>query len=589
MVLNPVRRFSKNPNVRDYLRIFPIFRPYLLRAGEAAGCTFLMTILALPLPLLSIYVVDQVVATGSVNALHMICAGLCLATTAGLVLAFLQRYLLLVFTRRVFFDLEVLLFQKIQKLPVRFFRKHEAGYLSTRISDDVRQLGSLMAGTYIEGMSSLALVNAGVCVMVIVNTKLALLVLALLPLYAFANFRMGRLIQSRSEVFQERKGLSNAARIESIGGAHITRAFGRERWETIRIIRKIKRELNAGLSRDTAVAAAQTVHMGLYSFGSLILIWFGAYEITQNRLTVGQFIAFSTMISYLYGPIGQLSNLYIGFRQGFGVLRRVISLMDLDTESTERRPAAQISAGVIEFEDIWFQYEPGTLVLRSLNLRLEPGKTTAIVGASGSGKTTIVNLIMRFYEPTRGRVLLDGVDIREFDLEGFRQQIGLVDQEALMFGGTVRENIAYGSRKANENDVWSSADAMNCTEFLSQFPLGLETRIGSGGVQLSGGQRKRVALARAIIRNPRILVLDEATSSLDPGSEKAIQDALKNATSGRTTLVIAHHLSTIMMADHVAVLDQGNVVEEGPFEVLFARRDGYFSGHYQRENLEMLA
>ena len=196
---------------------------------------------------------------------------------------------------------------------------------------------------------------------------------------------------------------------------------------------------------------------------------------------------------------------------------------------------------------------------------------------------------MRFYEPTRGRILVDGVDIREVDVGRFRQQIGLVDQEALILGGTVRENIAYGFGKANENDVWSAADAMNCTEFLSRFPLGLETRIGSGGVQLSGGQRKRVALARAIIRNPRILVLDEATSSLDPGSEQAVQDALKNAASGRTTLLIAHHLSTIMMADHVAVLDKGNIVEEGPFEALWNRGNGYFSRHYQRENLEMVA
>ena len=386
MFLNPIRRFWENPNVKDYLRVFPIFRPYFLRAAEAAGCTLLMTILALPIPLLSIYVVDQVVATGAVNALHLICAGLCLVTIAGLGLAFLQRYLLLVFARRVFFDLEVLLFQKIQELPVRFFRVHGSGYVSTRISDDVRQLGSLMAGTYIEGMSSLALVSAGVCVMVIVNAKLALLVLALLPLFAFANLRFGRLIQARSEVCQERKGLANAARIEAIEGVHITRAFGRGRYETIRIIQKIKKELSAGLERDTTIAAAQTAHMGLYSIGSLILVWFGAYEITQQRLTVGQFIAFSTLLSYVYGPIGQLSNLYIGLRQGFGVLRRVISLMDLDSEPSEGRSTGQISAGVLEFKDIWFQYEVGNPVLRTLNLRLNQVRQPRLSGLLGLGK-----------------------------------------------------------------------------------------------------------------------------------------------------------------------------------------------------------
>ena len=589
MFLNRIRASWKNQNVKDLLRIIPVLRPYWLRALEAAGCTLFGTVLALPMPLLSIYVIDQVVATGTIHALHVLCAGLCVVTFTGLGLGCLQRYLLLVFARRVFFDLEILLFEKLQTLPLRFFRMHGSGYVATRISDDVRQLGSLMAGTYVETMSNLALLTAGVAIMMIVNAKLALLVLAVLPMFVYANLRFGHLMQTRSEVVQERKGLANAARLEAIEGAHVTRAFGRRKMETIKIVQNIKRELNASLQRDTTMVAAQTTHMGLYSIGSLALVWFGAYEITHQRLSVGQFIAFNTLLAYVYGPMGQLSNVYISVKQGFGVLRRVIALIDVESEQTGRILAGGIPVGRLQLEGVRFQYELGNPVLRALNLRLEPGKVTAIVGATGSGKTTLVNLVMRFHEPTAGRVAIDGVDIREFDVGHFRRIIGLVDQETRLFSGTIRENIAYGLSGASEDDVWNAADAMNCTEFLSRFPLGLETRIGSGGVQLSGGQKQRVALARAIIRNPRILVLDEATSSLDPVSEQAVQDALKKAATGRTTLLIAHHLSTMMMADHVAVLQNGAIVEEGTLEALWHRDTGYFARHYQQQSLEMIA
>ena len=579
----------ENQSVKDLLRLFPIFRPYWLRALEAACCTLFGTILALPMPLLSIYVIDQVVATRAIHSLHVLCAGLCVATIAGLGLGFFQRYLLLVFARRVFFDLEIRLFHKIQGLPLGLLRKHGSGYLATRISDDVRQLGSLMAGTYVEAMSNLALLTAGVVIMMIVNASLALLVLAVLPLFVWANLRFGHLIQVRSEAVQEWKGLANAARLEAIEGVDVTRAFGRGKLETIKIIRKIKRELNAGLQRDTTMVAAQTTHMGLYSIGSLLLIWFGAYEITHQRLSVGQFIAFNSLLAYVYGPIGQLSSVYVSLRQGFGVLRRVISFMDLDSESKGGLPTDNLPCGTLQFENVRFDYELGNPVLRSLNLKLEPGTVTAIVGATGSGKTTLVNLIMRFHEPTAGHVALDGVDIRDFDIERFRQIIGLVNQDILLFSGTIRDNIAYGHPGASASDVWNAAETMNCTEFISRFPLGLETRIGPGGVQLSGGQKQRIALARAVIRNPLILVLDEATSSLDSSSEQTVQDALKKAAKGRTTLVVAHHLSTVMMADYIAVLENGCIVEEGQLEEIMGRDNGYFASRHRQDPRKMIA
>ena len=584
-----IGEFLKNQNAKDLLRLFPILRPYWLRALEAACCTLFGTALALPMPLLSIYVIDQIVATRTIHSLHVLCAGLSVVTVAGLGLGFLQRYLLLVFSRRVFFDLEILLFKKVQTLPLRILNKFGSGYIATRISDDVRQLGSLMAGTYIELVSNLALLTAGVAIMILINSKLALVVLVVLPLFVFVNLRFAHLMRIRSEVVQEKKGLANEARFEAIEGAHVARAFGRGKIETKKILGEIKRELNASLERDVTVVASHALNSGLYSMGSLLLVWYGAYEITQQRLSVGQFIAFNTLLAYVYGPIAQFSSVYVTLGQGLGVLRRVIAFMDLDSEPTAGLPADNLPCGPLYFENVQFEYELGSPVLKSLNLRLEPGTITAIVGSTGSGKTTLINLILRFYEPKAGRVALDGVDIRDFDIRRFRQIVGLVSQNTLLFSGTIRDNIAYGLSGASTNEVWDAADAMNCTEFLTRFPLGLETRIGTGGVQLSGGQKQRVALARAVIRNPKILVLDEATSSLDQGSEKTVQDALKKAAQGRTTLLIDHHLPTIMMADHIAVLENGCIVEEGSLDVLLKRDTGYFAKNYPQERRELVA
>ena len=243
-------------------------------------------------------------------------------------------------------------------------------------------------------------------------------------------------------------------------------------------------------------------------------------------------------------------------------------------------------AGSVIFEAVRFGYDPHRPILNSVNLSLEPGRITAVVGPTGAGKTTLVNLLLRFYDPISGHILIDGEDISTFDVRALRRKIAFVEQELRLFSGTIRENIAYGKLGASQRDVEAAGEEMNCTEFVRQFPEGLETRIGSGGVQLSGGQKQRVALARAVIRDPKILLLDEATSSLDPRSERLIQDALKRAAAGRTTMLIAHRLSTVSMADRIFVLHRGRVVEEGTFPELW-EQDGHFRAYYQKDRISM--
>ena len=559
-----------------------LFRPYWLRVLEAGVCMVFTTILALPMPLLSIYIIDHVIANGQMLALHLVCVTLALATVLGLGLGFLQRYLLLVFARRVFFDMEMRLFRLVQTFPIAFFRKHGSGYIATRISNDVRQLGSLMAGTYIEGLSSLVLLFIALGVMLTIHLKLALIALVILPGLTWANLYFGRRVQTQSDRLQERKGLTNAIRLESIDAVHMVRAFERGKREAICLARNLHEEVAIQLHRDTTMMKAEVLQMALYSVGGLFLLWYGTYEIIEKRLTLGQFVAFNTLLSYVYGPMSQLSGLYVSFRQGLGVLKRIFELLDMPPEAGRDRRTIHISRGEVVFERTQFSYDSHHPVLNGVSFKLEPDQITAIVGPTGAGKTTLANLLLRFYNPNSGHILIDGEDIQKIDVGALRGNIGLVEQDIRLFSGTIHENIAYGKLGATDEEVGIAAEAMNCMEFICRFPEGLNTRIGTGGVQLSGGQKQRVALARAIVRKPKIIILDEATSSLDARSENLVQDALKKASKGRTTLLIAHSLSTMSIAERILVLSGGRIVEEGTFQELLDQ-DGYFRKYYQQD------
>ena len=540
------------------------------------------TVLSLPMPLLTIYIVDHVIANGQMDALHVVCTALTLATVLGLGVGFLQRYLLLVFARRVFFDLEVRLFEKVHKLPLAFFRKHGSGYIATRVSDDVRQLGSLMVGAYIDGLSSLALLAVGLGIMFAIHPGLAAAALVVLPGFVWVNMHFGRKVRVQSDEVQERKGKTNARRLESLDAAHVARSFERSKLESRRMVGVLHQELDADLKRNVTVAVAGVLQMFLLSVGALLLLWYGASEIMSGRLTLGQFMAFNMLMAYVYGPMGELSGLYVNFQRGMGILRRVIEIMDSPSEPGRGIGARRINAGKLAFDEVRFAYEPRRPVLNGVNLTLEPGRIHAVVGPTGAGKTTLVNLLLRFYVPTSGRVLLDGQDLSTVDVQALRREVALVEQDLRLFSGTIRENIAYGKQGATETEVAAAAQEMNCMEFIERFPEGLDTRIGSAGVQLSGGQKQRVALARAIIRDPKILVLDEATSSLDARTEGLVQEALKRAAHGRTTMLIAHRLSTVSIADRVSVLVGGRIVEDGAFDELLKRNE-HFKAHFQKD------
>lgn len=562
--------------------LLSFLKPYWLRATEAGICMVFTTILAMPMPLLSIYIIDHVIANGQTQVLHIVCGALALAIILGLGLGYLQRILLLIFTRRVFFDLEIHLFNKVHTLPIPFFKKHGSGYIATRISDDVRQLRSLMAGTYIDGLSSLILLLVGLGIMIAIHPGLATAVLVVTPGFLWVNLHFGKKVRGLSDQVQENKGIANATRLESLDSAPVARAFERGHNESRRLARDMHTEVDTRLKRDVTIAGAGVLQMALYSAGGLFLLWYGAHEIMAGRLTLGQFVAFNTLMAYVYGPMNQLSGLYVSVQNGLGILKRVCEILDMPPETGRDIEKLKIQTSNVVFEDVRFGYELHQTILNDLNIHLKSDHITAIVGPTGAGKTTLVNLLLRFYEPHAGHILIDGKDIQEFNAITLRQDIGLVEQDVRLFSGTIGENIAYGKPGASDKDIINAAQAMNCMEFIERFPDGLNTRIGSNGIQLSGGQKQRIALARAFIRNPKILILDEATSSLDTRTEGLVQDALKRATKDRTTLLIAHRLSTVAIADYIYVLAGGQIVEEGKFHDLL-QKDGHFKTYYQKD------
>ena len=312
---------------------------------------------------------------------------------------------------------------------------------------------------------------------------------------------------------------------------------------------------------------------------SIVVLWYGGHQVATGELTPGQLVAFLLYMGMVAGPVGGLASQWTGIQQAFGAADRIFALLDTEADVRDLPGAVPIGRvrGEIEFDDVSFKYGEGPFIFESLSTAFAEGKTTALVGPSGAGKTTLVNLVGRFYDPVSGRVCVDGRDIREVMLRSLREQIAVVPQEPILFGDTIRENIRYGRLDASAADIEAAAQAANATEFIARMPKGLETIVGERGVRLSVGQRQRVAIARAILRDARILLLDEATSSLDNESEFLVQQALDRLMRGRTTIVIAHRLSTVERADRILVLDRGRIVEDGTHGELLAK-----SGLYHR-------
>jgi subfamily B ATP-binding cassette protein MsbA len=401
---------------------------------------------------------------------------------------------------------------------------------------------------------------------------------------------LGRQIRRAATDVQDNLAEASAVLEESVSGIRIVKSFAREAYELSRFEAKVEATFAAALRR-VKISAVLAPIIGLMAFLSItITLWFGSYQVILGRLSPGELVAYLIYTLLVAGPIAAFSGLYGQFQSALGATQRLFEFLDVQPDIADKPDAYPLPEiiGQVRFEAVSFEYESSLPVLHDVSLTARPGQVVALVGPSGAGKTTLVNLIPRFYDITAGQITIDGHDIRQVTSLSLRQQIGIVPQEAMLFSDTIRENIRYGQLEASQSDIEAAAQAANAHDFILKMPDGYDTRVGERGIKLSGGQRQRIAIARAILKNPRILILDEATSSLDSESEQLVQEALERLMKSRTTFVIAHRLSTITQADWIVVLDEGRIVEQGSHLELLGRADGlYRKLHAMQFKIEM--
>jgi subfamily B ATP-binding cassette protein MsbA len=492
---------------------------------------------------------------------------------------FLYSFLLERVGQSVIRDVRNAVYTHINALPLSFFHKTPTGEIISRIINDVNILQGSVSHALIQLLRDFFSVIGLLGVLFYMDWRLAFMSLIFIPMAIGPIIFFGRRFRKISVVYQVKIGEATSKLHETIAGARIVKAFCMEQEEVRRFLQKLQEIMDTLLAETKNRCLSHPLIECIGGLGMAFIIWFGGKEVLQGHSTPGTFMSFLTALIMLYEPIKGVSKINSTFQQGAAAAGRIFQLLDVQPDIRERPDAVPLPPfhREIRLEDVSFSYETDRPVIKNLNLRLQRGEILAIVGPSGSGKTTLANLIPRFYEISEGSLRVDDHDIREVTLSSLRGQMALVTQQTILFNDTVRNNIAYGRRTCTEEEIHEAAKAAYAYDFIMGLPQGFDTVIGESGARLSGGQQQRLSIARALLKDAPILILDEATSSLDTESEREVQRALENLMKNRTTIIIAHRLSTIQNADRIIVLKDGLLVEEGTHEVLLKRRGEYFS------------
>lgn len=531
----------------------------------------------LVLPWASKYLVDEVIPSSNFELLKWLIAAVVIAVTVQAVTSFGLTQILSVEAQNLIAKLRVEVQAHIIRLPIRFFDNAKTGELVSRVMTDVEGVRNLVGTGLAQMVGGLLTSIISLVLLIYISPKMTLYVLV--PVIIFGVISLKAFGKIRP-IFRER-GKINAdvtGRLtETLGGIRVIKGFNAENQETKIFesgVKKLFLNVKSSLTATSVVTSAATFLLGLASAG---IMGIGGYMIMEDQLTFGDFLAFTLLLGFMIAPILQMSNIGSQLTEAFAGLDRTQELMNipLEADPANRNIRLPKIKGKVAFENVHFEYEPGSEIIKGVDFVAEPGSVTALVGSSGSGKTTISGLVASFLIPSKGIVSIDGQDLSKVDLNSYRKQLGVVLQDDFLFEGTIRENIMFPRPNASEELLQEAVKSAYVNQFTDQFENGLETVIGERGVKLSGGQRQRLAIARAILANPRILILDEATSNLDAESENYIQSSLKSLMAGRTTFVIAHRLSTIRQADQILVIEKGQIVERGKHNELIQSKGRY--------------
>ncbi|MBB6612236.1 ATP-binding cassette domain-containing protein [Pontibacter sp. Tf4] len=579
------RKKITKESFRRGLRIFSYVLPYKYKF--IVGLAFLVfssiTFMAFPYLVGQLFDSTSADNAGALSDINVIAMGLFGVILLQGVFSFFRVYFFAQVSENAVADIRRDLYSKFMQLPISFYEKRRVGEITSRITTDVAQVQDAMSITLAELFRQSTTLIVGVIIIMWTSIKLSLFMLATFPVLVALALVFGRRIKTLAKKTQDELANTNVIVEETLQAINTVKAFTNEMFEVARYRTTLSKAVRTAITTANYRGAfISFIIVGLFG-GIILVIWYGATLVANGDIQQGDLVSFVLYTAFIGASVGGLGELYGKVQSALGATERILEILQEQEEPTDKslRALSQVPRvqGNINYRNVAFSYptRPDIQVLKNISFDAQAGEKVAIVGPSGAGKSTIIQLLMRFYDVHGGSISVDGKDLRDMDLSTLRGNIGIVPQEVLLFGGTIRENIAYGRPEATEAEIIEAAKKANAYNFIESFPEGLETLVGERGIKLSGGQRQRIAIARAILKNPAILILDEATSSLDSESEQLVQQAMDVLMKDRTTIIIAHRLATIRKADKILVIDGGEIVEEGSHEQLSANEDGIYA------------
>jgi ATP-binding cassette subfamily B protein len=566
--------------LRKALQVFRYIGPY--KYTFAAGFFFLIIsgLTSMVFPFITGKLVDSAVGNlAGFNRNQMALALIGVLLVQG-VFSFSRIQLFAKVSENAMRDIRTQLYEKMVFLPISFFEQRRVGELTSRLTNDISQLQDVLSFTLAEFIRQITTLVIGVAVIIMISPKLTLVMISSFPFMILAAILFGKFIRKLSKAASDELAKANVVAEETLQAIHVVKAFTNEAFEVSRygnaLQKVVIQALKAAKFRGVFISFVIFAIFG----GIVLVLWYGLGLVGSGAMTIGDLVSFIIYTTFIGGAAGGMGDLYGQLQKTVGASERVMEILDdPETEQTKPLDKPWKVAGAISFSDLHFSYPTRRElpILKGINLHIEPGQKIALVGHSGAGKSTVVQLLMRYYKPDSGQVLIDGQSSDQIDMKAWRSNIAVVPQEVILFGGTIKENIAYGNPNSSDDAIRLAAKKANALEFIDSFPEGMETVVGERGIKLSGGQRQRVAIARAILKDPAILVLDEATSSLDAASETLVQEALNLLMENRTTIIIAHRLATVRQVDTIYVIEGGKIIEQGTHQELLQKQDGLYA------------